>query len=83
MRALAVAAREAGDIVADDVLKLVVRAYEGGVGGAVEGEGGFAEGDGDMQGAGVVADDERRAGEEGDHFGEGGLAGKVEEGRGC
>ena len=75
--ALAEAAGVAGDVVAEDVLELAVGTDEVGRGWAVDGDDGFAEGDGDVEWAGVVAEDEGGAVEEGDHLGEGGLAGEI------
>ena len=73
------AAGEAGDVVAEDVLELAVGADEGGIGGTVEGDGGGGKGGGDVEGAGVVGDEEAGAGEECGHGGEVGFAGEVQE----
>ena len=71
------AAGVAGDVVAEDVIELAIGADERRGGGTIEAEDGAAEGGGDVQRAGIIADDEFGAGEEEDHFGEGGSAGEI------
>ena len=64
-------AGRAGEINAEDVLKLAVGAGAPGVGGAEQGHDGFAEGGGDMHGSGVIRDEQPGEAKPLHHFGEG------------
>ncbi len=78
MGAVAGVAGGAGDVEFEDGVGAVVGAGADGVGGTEEGDEGFAEGGGDVHGAGIVGDDEIGAFDEGDKLAEVGISTQIE-----